>query len=455
MTWEWIATTLSIFIAVCVWAGFNFAILLDRRAAMREAGNSEKTIALNLAIYALFAVLLHMAVYLSVVSALPRCLAEYIPNALAFVTVWAHVIGFALMNHIAYIQDYFVALFTEEDSPSYLIFGISSLVWIGYFPLTYISLHIVNKVILSCCITEDRVIGQDLVEKDSSGYIHSESPYHLVKAHLEEFSVEAGGLALSYTLMRGVCGAITGTLPDVFQVVGTEKSYVQIGALTSFGVVCALIAAIMHALEKTCTGKHHGLEYSMTFLTFLTAFTFLQALRWSTYTNDPSTQHSLYDHISFGFLSSYLGLAFNLIWYQGCSHKLTNFMLEIAKIFAILAAFTWELSLDIMLEQANLLNMGSTFNHLLDSAFIFVLTIFLAPVFIIGVYPTTHICRKEKEEITHDSTEQGAVNDEEVAGDQITVREAIVQEIASCHDVGQGVATDNVASSDQVTIVSV
>jgi len=394
-TWEWVSTTLSIFIAVCVWASYNFLVLLQEKADMKKAGDSATTIAFNLSIYALFAVLIFMTIYLIAVSCLPHFLTSYVPETIAFVTVWAHVVGFAMMNHIAYTQDYFVSLFSDSDSPGSWVFCIAVLVWLAYVVLVNVSLHIVLRVILASCVTHDSIVGDELEEKEGD-HIHEQSPYEVVHHHLEEFSVEVGGLALSYTMLRAICGGITGTLPEVFQVTGNEMTSFQIGLLSAFAILFAILAAIMLALEEDCTGKHHGFEFSSTFMTFLTAFTFLQAIRWSSYTKDPSTQHSLYHHIVVSLVCSYIGLTFNLIWYEGCSHKLMNFVLEVSKIFGILAAFSWELSLDIMLEQANLLSMGdSLFANYVDAGFILVLLAFLTPLFIFGVYPTTHVCKKE------------------------------------------------------------
>jgi hypothetical protein len=227
------------------------------------------------------------------------------------------------------------------------------------------------------------------------GQSHHEKPFHLVKAHLREFSSEVGALALSYTFMRAFCGSLTGELPEVFQVTGPEKTNDQIAELFSFAFTCTILAGILHAAEKKlyyCCKRIRriGILFSTTFMTFLTAFSFLQALRWSTYSQNEDSQHSLYHHIAIGMSTSYIGLAFNLIYCKACQGR---FMLEIAKIFAVLAAFTWELSLDIMLEQASHLNNSSSVGHLYDSGFILVLLLFLAPMFIFGVYPTTHVAK--------------------------------------------------------------
>jgi len=424
-TWEWVSTTLSIFIAVCVWASYNFLVLLWEKEEMTKAGDSATTIAFNLSIYALFAVLIFMTIYLIAVTCLPRFLTSYVPETIAFITVWAHVVGFATMNHIAYTQDYFVALFADSDSPASWVFCIAVLVWLAYMVLVNVSLHIVLRVILANCVTPDSIVGEELEEKEGD-HIHEHSPYEVVHHHLEEFSVEVGGLALSYTMLRAICGGITGTLPEVFQVTGNELTTSEIGTLSALAILFAILAGIMLALEEDCTGKHHGFEYSSTFMTFLTAFTSLQAIRWSTYTRDPARQHSLYHHIAISLVCSYIGLSLNLVWYEGCSHKLMNFMLEVAKILGILAAFTWELSLDIMLEQANLLNMGdNVFSNYIDAGFILVLLVFLTPLFIFGVYPTTHVCKKENrhllalkmegddaESASEDEEEEGLMNEQ-------------------------------------------
>jgi hypothetical protein len=340
----------------------------------------------------LLAVILFLVVYIVIGSCIPR-LEDHIPNVLAFTTVWAHVVGFALMNHIAFYQDYFVELLADKSNAT-SVFGVAVGVWFAYFVLSYLALYVVYHSLLASCVTEETVQGPDLMEIED-GHKHIEHPFHLVKAHLREFSAEVGALALSYTFMRAFCGSLIGELPEVFQVSGPDKTTAQIAQLFGFAVICTIGAAILHAAEKkiyTCCPQigRIGILFSTTFMTFLTAFSYLQAMRWATYSKNETSQHSLYHHIAIGMTTSYLGLAFNLI---SCKQCQCRFLLEIAKIFAVLAAFTWELSLDIMLEQASHLNKSQTIGHLYDSLFILVLLAFLSPMFICGVYPTTHVAK--------------------------------------------------------------
>jgi len=373
---------------------------------MENQGEDEFGIHLKLFLWALLFTLIFIGVFIFYLVCGLRCKERVVEHIGGFLSVWSHCVGFALLNVIAHLQDMFVGYVGSRE----LLFWNLSAVWlvsVAIIPLLMRFLHI--SLLYSH--------GIHYFDEEESSTKRQEEIEELHE-QLREFTGEGCALAFSWSFMRVMIALILGQVPNVFQATHDPKTFFQKQTLVLLasiftlgaGVWAMLDKIVKHKVRPTTTLGKNVLAFSRVFLVnffnMLAAWTWLQAIRWIFYEVDLGEEvtqpnhENLTLHITIAFTITFISLAIvpcitNLA--RGTIGLLADFVL----ITAILSAFSWEISLDILVEVLNKDASGLPvpWNTLLAPQFlgspVFSLVMFsvmlavLLPLYIFGIYPLT------------------------------------------------------------------
>lgn len=432
-TWGWIRTCASIFIGVIAWAPFGLYIFQTKERMQKDPLHTEAAIRWTGLGLSLVAFSLEFVIYiLSVVVFTVKCLGCF-ETFLGFFAVWSHVLGFSSIHVIAYVQDVSVELLVpgglkpchtmyrsnsshhtvddviqckEEyivEHPEYrwMLTGVTFLTWCACAAVLGALFFTCHYALMRWWVVPR---ARDSPHLDHSKHHRTEKMNKLVE-HLRELPGEALALGTAFTLMRVDIGLITSELPEIMQTTSNEKSVKDKVCIIGCAIFMTILAMAYNACKEPCFHRHKGMlcrcltvvrEYVQQFLTFGAAFTWLYAIRWLAYDANligvQNPKHSLFMHILIAFGISFLGL-FSLVFTRGLEMAggcFCDFVVEWIIILAILAALSWEVSLDLMVEQLASGHLKPPWNGVTNTAaYFFLLIIFLVllPVFLFCIYP--------------------------------------------------------------------
>jgi len=104
-TWKWISLVVSLFLAAILW--FNFSLTISQALAedLKEHGSSDVRVTIAYLVLALIFTAFLLVIYIAAVSLIHCCEHCWIGVIEAFLSIWAHTVGFAQLHVVSDCQD--------------------------------------------------------------------------------------------------------------------------------------------------------------------------------------------------------------------------------------------------------------------------------------------------------------------------------------------------------------
>lgn len=399
-TWKWISLVLSLFLASILWMNYDFTVNQAVAEDVNADGTHETQVTIIRVVLALIYTAVLLAIYIAVVSMLHCCGAGWIGVIEAFLSVWAHTVGFAQLHVVSDWQN----LVAEKlDAPVWLSAGV---VWLVCIAALLAAFFIINTILMRCCVTP--YFSED--DEDSPKKLHGQ---------LREFAAESNALALAWTFLRIIIAMSASELPKFMTTDIKPKTTAQKWTMFAVAVVSTLITAGTHGVLQfhKCKGQSflRALrKFVMSFTNFLAAFAWLEVIRYFVYGALASgaagvsnmSSESLFLHIFMAFFVTYIGLA--LVPILACCSCASEGIGDITFVLAILAAFSWYICLDIVLIKST--KDGMVGVEAYENPFFYTdvfLLCLLFPMYVFAIYPTAKsLSLKDIRRLEEDSFEQ-------------------------------------------------
>lgn len=395
---------MSLFCAVMMWQTPNNAIL-RRKRYLERVGESNVAAHANVFGLAFFFTLILLGIFCLVIRNGVRYKKTVRHHLGAFLSVWAHVVGFSLLNVVAHLQDLFVA-FAEDQLLMGWIAGAVWLVCAAIFPsslrLLYLTLYHTYAEQYFDDIQDVRRQHEELEE---------------LREKFREFIGESCALAFSWTFMRLMIAFFLGEMPDVFQVTHRSKTSHERLILCMLALIFTTAAGVTSLVNElvtwffTAAKKHekHAVKFLKVFVknffNMLAAWTWLQFFRWCAYEEAGAHGHAnLTLHICLAFGITLVSLAIVPIVTALANKMCKRLLADIILISAVLSAFSWELAIDILFEVVaadasslpvpwdSILSWKAPVSHtpLFSAVVVILLLAVLLPLYMVGIYPLTN-----------------------------------------------------------------
>jgi len=381
-TWKLLSMNMSIFIAVLIWADYQHVISL-----IKQSYKNSGYVVLVSIIY-LFETLLFPCCCLSSIF----CCSEVKWSTVrAFITISAHVVGFASLNLLGWFQNYLADTLGTPQALSGLLGAVGGGITIY---IIFELWELIVKRIFAYKISEyNDVISPSEACSDSEE--EEEKIDDEFQETLDEFQNDALALATGFAIMRTLVAGISGQLPQILQA-GVSHTTRQKTIFLIVTILVTLVAAAYTVLKdmkcfvKGCSGQLR--DFFGLFLNMLSAWMWLQFIRWAVYQSSYGASHSLYVHVLMSVLVNFVGMIL-VTWYAVVRHAVSSFVPrkifhDLTKIVALGMGLSWEVTFDISVEGLFHETQGSKIGKLFGVVAVkTVLILILLPAFVWSIYP--------------------------------------------------------------------